>query len=201
MLWIVKLGGSLYDAPQLREWASALTACWAGQVVVVPGGGPYADQVREAQRLWQFDDGIAHRMALLAMDQFGTQLCGLAQGLVPVTQPADMAAQLQAGQVPVWLPAQFLTGHAAIPESWDITSDSIALWLASAMSADGLLLVKSAAVAPGVHAVQTLRDRNVVDAAFGRLPGGVEQVCIAHRDDAGLLRAGTWPDWPARIRL
>lgn len=201
MLWIVKLGGSLYDAPQLREWTSALAAHWAGRVVVVPGGGPYADQVRAAQRLWQFDDGIAHRMALLAMDQFGMQLCGLGEGLVPVQTPADMPALLQAGQIPVWLPAQCLTGNPAIPESWDISSDSIALWLAGILAAQGLLLVKSAIVPPGVHHVAAMRSSGVVDAAFGRLPSDVAEVRLAHRNDAARLGGPAWPDWPIHIRF
>ena len=39
------------------------------KVVIVPGGGLFADQVRVTQKLWQFNDQVAHQMALLAMQQ------------------------------------------------------------------------------------------------------------------------------------
>ncbi|MCG8046554.1 MAG: hypothetical protein N0C89_17320 [Candidatus Thiodiazotropha endolucinida] len=74
-MWVVKLGGSLFNSADLRDWLAVLAK--AGSLVIVPGGGPFADQVRLAQRLWQIDDSSAHLMALLAMEQFGRMLCGL----------------------------------------------------------------------------------------------------------------------------
>ena len=39
---VVKLGGSLSGAPELKAWLAALAGA-AGRVVLVPGGGPFAD--------------------------------------------------------------------------------------------------------------------------------------------------------------
>ncbi len=66
--WVIKLGGALLAADELREW---LTACSARAVavrcVVVVGGGALADEVRALQRRHGFDDVLAHELALEAM--------------------------------------------------------------------------------------------------------------------------------------
>ena len=63
---VVKLGGSFAGSVELPAWLDALARC-AGRVVVVPGGGPFAEAVRAAQPKMRFDDHAAHRMAVLAM--------------------------------------------------------------------------------------------------------------------------------------
>src|SRR2546426_2358433 len=67
---VIKLGGSFAFSADLGDWIAAIAAC-AGRVVIVPGGGPFADVVRAAQVQMGFDDRAAHRMALLAMAQYG----------------------------------------------------------------------------------------------------------------------------------
>ena len=42
---VVKLGGSVVRSPELDAWLDAL-AKGAGRIVVVPGGGALADEVR-----------------------------------------------------------------------------------------------------------------------------------------------------------
>ena len=51
--WVVKLGGSLYDSRHLPCWLDALSKTGA---IVVPGGGGFADRVRQAQVRWRFGD-------------------------------------------------------------------------------------------------------------------------------------------------
>ena len=75
-LTVIKLGGSHAFAPHLRDWLAAIAGC-AGSMVLVPGGGPFADLVRDAQARIGFDDDAAHRMALLAMAQYGCALASL----------------------------------------------------------------------------------------------------------------------------
>jgi len=140
---VVKLGGSLAFAPALTEWLAALAA-GSGRVVLVPGGGPFADQVRDAQRRRPFDDATAHRMALLAMEQYGLMLCGLHPALRPAASRASIARLCRQGLVPVWLPSAMALGRPEIAESWDVTSDSLAAWLAGTLGLRHLVLVKSA---------------------------------------------------------
>ncbi len=83
---IVKLGGSLARSERLTAWLDSLAEA-AGEVVVVPGGGPFAERVREMQQRWRFDDPTAHHLALLAMEQFGRMLAVLRPGLAPADSP------------------------------------------------------------------------------------------------------------------
>jgi aspartokinase-like uncharacterized kinase len=187
-LWVVKLGGSLAGSAQLAAWLDAI-ASGGGRLVLVPGGGPFADQVRESQRRWSFDDATAHRLALLAMEQYGLMLAGLQPRLRPAASRAEIRRILAAGDVPLWLPVRMALGRPEIPESWDVTSDSLAAWLAAQLGAEGLLLVKSVAVAAG-STVEDLAREGVVDPLLpGFLRGVPECRCIEASRHAELREA------------
>ncbi|MDQ0504496.1 amino acid kinase family protein [Xanthobacter agilis] len=187
---VVKLGGSLMREAPPRVLLERL-APLAG-LVLVPGGGVFADAVRDAQPRLGFSDGAAHRMALLAMEQTACMLQDLAPGLRGARTLAGLAA---AGPgAAVWFPAALLTGHLEIAESWDVTSDSLALWLAGALGAPRLLLVKAegAAVPPrsGTRAedVATWSRLGLVDGAFEGMALGYEgDIVLAAADDASTL--------------
>jgi dihydroneopterin aldolase len=138
---IVKVGGSFSRFPRLAELVAALEA-GAGKIVVVPGGGPFADCVRREQKRVGFGDAAAHRMALLAMAQFGFALASFSAVLVPASGMEDVRKARAGGKVPVWLPLQLIENHPDVPETWDMTSDSLAAWLAGRLGARRLLFVK-----------------------------------------------------------
>ena len=188
-LWVVKLGGSLALARELPPWLRVCAAL-AGRVVLVPGGGPYADAVRRAQRAQGFDDAAAHALALGAMEQFGRQLCAMQAGLVPAASAAALREALTAGLTPVWMARAMVLADAGIAQNWSVTSDSLAAWLAQCLQAEGLALVKSAAVATtDIHA---LAAAGVVDAAFPQWAAGLPCLRLLHRAQwnslAGLLQ-------------
>jgi len=165
-LTVVKLGGSHAFAPHLADWVEAI-ARFQGRIVVVPGGGPFADAVRAAQPKIGFDDDAAHRMALLAMEQYGCALASLNPRLALAESRAAIDRALAAGRVPIWLPTRMVLAATEIPWSWDVTSDSLAAWLAGTLHAARLLLVKH--VAAGAVGVQDLVARGLLDPAFPRL--------------------------------
>src|SRR3972149_2570085 len=103
-MWVVKLGGSLINTCDLPSTLKTLADHGAGNVVIVPGGGVFADQVRYLQKELQIDDTTAHRMALRAMEQFR-----------PLQGPRDTAGHVQTRvaalhhkvnqkEIPVWFP-------------------------------------------------------------------------------------------------
>ena len=163
-MWVVKLGGSWADSPCLPRWLKTLVRNGGGRVVLVPGGGPFADQVRRQQRRWGFDDRSAHCMALLAMHQYGWMLAALEDDLVPTERIESLDRSVRQGRVPVWLPALEALDAVGIPASWSVTSDSLAAWLASRLAARGVVLLKR--VSAGVSDPQSLRRAGIVDAAF-----------------------------------
>jgi aspartokinase-like uncharacterized kinase len=166
-LTVVKLGGSFAFSPHLKSWVDAIAAC-AGCAVVVPGGGPFADAVREAQPRIGFDDRAAHEMAVLAMEQFGCAVAHLGAPLRRATSASAIRSVLRAGGVPVWFPARIVRGAKDIPWSWDVTSDSLAAWLAGRLGAKHVLLVKHAEVPDGPLRAEDLVADGIVDPAFPR---------------------------------
>jgi 5-(aminomethyl)-3-furanmethanol phosphate kinase len=155
---VVKLGGSYAFSALLRAWLRALEG--ARGVVLVPGGGPFADVVREAQPRMGFNDVAAHRMALLAMAQFAEAIATLGRGFVVVEQRTTIEGALEAGNVPVFCPWPMLRDAAEVPCSWDVTSDSLAVWLATVIDARAVVLIKHVNAAAGGEA------RGLLDAAF-----------------------------------
>jgi len=138
ILWVVKLGGSLAQSQHLPRWLDALSQTDA---IIVPGGGPFADAVRKAQRHWHFDEATAHHMAILGMRQCGRMLAGLCPRLLMATTLEELRASPDRARV--WLPMPETLDEAKIPATWDITSDSLAAWLTGQVQAANLLLVKS----------------------------------------------------------
>lgn len=163
---VVKLGGSLAASRNLARWIEVLAEHGGGRTVVVPGGGPFADTVRAAQKQWCFGDDTAHRMAIYAMVQYGLMLSGLSPVLKPAADINAIHTVLRGRKVPVWLPAPMALDDPDIEASWRITSDSLALWLAAELKLDRVALVKSAPLgATGVYEAD-LRAAGLVDALF-----------------------------------
>ena len=131
------------SANHLSEWLSLLAKHGGGKLLLVPGGGIFADQVRDSQRKWKFDDVTAHKMALLAMEQYGYLMQGLQPQLVPADSQTKIRRILKKKQLPVWLPYKMVSTYCTLPEGWHTSSDSLALWLAKRLQAKHLLIVKS----------------------------------------------------------
>jgi 5-(aminomethyl)-3-furanmethanol phosphate kinase len=76
-------------------------------------------------------------MAILGMEQFGWLL----SELIPGSERRADLARVSAGRTTVLLPAALPLD--ALPASWDVTSDSIAAWVADRAGAGRLVLVKA----------------------------------------------------------
>jgi 5-(aminomethyl)-3-furanmethanol phosphate kinase len=138
--WVVKVGGSFAESPaRLRRLMETLAdAGRRHRLIVVPGGGSFADEVRRADRRFALGDSAAHWMAILAMDQYGYLLARLAPGAALVRTPRELVA----GRLNVLAPSAWLRRTDPLPHSWAVTSDSIAAWVARALGARRLMLVK-----------------------------------------------------------
>lgn len=188
-MWIVKLGGSLGRDPVLREWLETLVQVGSGRVVIVPGGGAFADEVREHQDLWRFDDLSAHNMAVLAMAQTALMMQGICPALALATNDGDLRRAVQQARVPVWLPFEVLREQRDTLTHWGVTSDSLAAWLANRLNAEGLLLVKACAIDPALELPQQAA-AGIVDAEFLRFAReGAYTVTLLNRADVPRARA------------
>ena len=162
---VIKIGGSCAGSLDLRRWAAMVAGC-GRRVVVVPGGGPFADAVRAAQPRIGFDEDAAHHMAMLGMEQFGHALASFDRRLVVADSMAGLRRVLAGNKVAVWLPARMAMKAADIPASWQVTSDSLAAWLAGKLRAARLVLLKQVELAPQPVAATELAERGIVDPAF-----------------------------------
>jgi aspartokinase-like uncharacterized kinase len=162
---VVKLGGSLAGSRDLTAWLTALDR-FSGPLILVPGGGAFADTVRAMQARMRFDDEAAHYMALLAMEQYGIALSRLWPRLTCVATPAAIRRAVRLNQAAYWAPAPMALG-STLPKSWEITSDTLSAWLATEIGAKKLLLIKSADVGSKLHiGVADLVNSGTVDPLF-----------------------------------
>jgi probable H4MPT-linked C1 transfer pathway protein len=177
---MIKVGGGLLEhvAHLDRVLTAIAEVARAHRVVVVPGGGPFADAVREADGLLGLGDDAAHWMAILGMDQYAHLLGSRFSGVVVVSTREEIDAALRQQQIPVLAPSRWLSSADPLPHSWDVTSDSIAAWLAGELGARRLLLVKP----PDAGGA------GLVDAYFERaLPRHMPHDCLAADEAVRLL--------------
>jgi len=133
-------------------------------VLVVPGGGPFADAVRAVDEQVGLDDATAHALALRAMDQLGVLL----RRLLPVELLAELVAPRGLALLQA---APAFAGRPDVPESWTVTSDSLAVLAAAAIGADEAVLLKS------------------VDGVLGRWPSGEPALPALTADELRALQA------------
>src|SRR5688500_1357341 len=121
---VVKLGGSLLAHPaHLRTALDATARCAAiERIVVVPGGGPFADAVRGMDATLRLSADAAHWMAILAMDQYAHLVVDQMKGGLLVEDATAIGAALAASAIPVLTPSRWLQRVDPLPHSWGVTS-------------------------------------------------------------------------------
>ena len=143
---VLKIGGSLTESEAAGHLIRGLAARRPQKLLIVPGGGEFADAVRAAQSRHGLGEGTAHHMALLAMHMVGMILVDLAPGFVLAETVDEFASVWQRRLTPVWAPARMVLTATGIRASWDVTSDSLSAWLAGQVGAARLVVAKSCAV-------------------------------------------------------
>ena len=182
---VVKVGGSLLAHPaELDDVMAAVTeAARRWRVLVVPGGGPLADSVRNLDRALHPSPDASHWMAVQAMDQLAELLADRYAAAALVVDAHDVRQTLRAAGVPVLAPHRWLRDTDVLPHSWDVTSDSIAAWLAGELGARRVVLVK----APGASGT------GLVDANYERTLGPAVESRVVTAGDRTSLNAALTP--------
>jgi aspartokinase-like uncharacterized kinase len=147
---VVKIGGSLIrEAPELvtrlvkefgsiREFSSKtpenvkeVHACKNSNysILIVPGGGLFTDSIRALDEEFTFGADAAHWMAILGMEQYAYYLLGKSGATA-----TDLITDLPCG-VSILFPYRLLKTEDPLPHTWDVTSDTIAAWVAKEINA------------------------------------------------------------------
>jgi 5-(aminomethyl)-3-furanmethanol phosphate kinase len=165
----------------------------------------YADAVRDFQQMraklpeGHINDQQAHALAIYAMDQMARSLVAIAPELALVRNPLEIAESGWQHRGLVWLPSEMalnpaLANELALPETWEVTSDSLAAWLAWQLEASHLLLVKSDDRVLETHTkfdLTTLQSMDIVDHGLsGLLAQAKFQTWIVHQSQHALFEQG-----------
>jgi aspartokinase-like uncharacterized kinase len=169
---VVKVGGSLFDLPDLRERLNALLRSLSThRILLVPGGGVMADVVRELDCRHELGEEKAHWLALRALSLSARFLVHLLPTSEVVNAVADCPGVWEHGKVAILDAFAFACddeGKArSLPHHWDVTSDSIAARVAEVSGARRLLLLKSVDLPKGIAWNEAGR-RGLVDCYFGQ---------------------------------
>jgi aspartokinase-like uncharacterized kinase len=179
---VVKFGSVVEHAGHFETLLSVLAgigASWKKPLLIVPGGGPFADTVRDLDRRIGLSDDAAHWMAVLAMNQYAYLIVSRLRGSALVEDRLEIAAALENGHIPVLAPFRWLRQVDPLPHAWTVTSDTIAAWISGQVGARCLLLVKP----PGAWGP------DLVDEHFARVaPPGITRLIVA-ADQMDVLRA------------
>ena len=106
---VLKIGGSLERASNLETLCREISRLGKRyRLLVVPGGGEFADQVRKSCQRYPLEDTAAHRMALLAMDQYGYLLNQLIGDSVLIADTSQIRNAVEARRVVVFLPSSMV---------------------------------------------------------------------------------------------
>ena len=196
-LTLLKLGGSLLDLPDLVVQLTKLVA-EIPYPLILPGGGSAADLVRSWDKKYRLPPETAHELALAAMSFNAVRLAESCNRFCLVSDSSNIESAHADGRIP-FIDAlamlrevrQAQPSCPVLPESWDVTSDSIAAWLARCLGAD-LWLLKS--VRPGPDPASHL------DRWFERAGSGLSQITwVSFRERPAWQTIFSLPFPPQRI--
>jgi aspartokinase-like uncharacterized kinase len=143
---VLKLGGSLAKDKKILFGLCSEIENLSNDfsMLVVPGGGVFADLVRDYDEKFKLSPEASHKMAVLAMDQVGFMISQFFKNYVFIDDLNDLNKFKNLDKVKIFIPSGFLfeLPESELEHSWDVTSDSISAYVADKINAGKLILLK-----------------------------------------------------------
>ncbi|MHA1195297.1 MAG: amino acid kinase family protein [Promethearchaeota archaeon] len=142
---IFKIGGSvLKDSESVNNVISQFHELMMQKIldliIIVPGGGIFANFIRYADKKLKLGDDPSHWLAILAMNYNGMSLIKKYDKIF-LTEDFDELKEFEKGII-LFLPFKYLYNNDVLPHSWDVTSDSITLYFANKLNLKSCYLIK-----------------------------------------------------------
>jgi aspartokinase-like uncharacterized kinase len=183
---IIKLGGSLLaQGREIIHFLSDYAEKKAVFFIIIPGGGPFVEVIRELAERKTISDNAAHWMAVLAMHQYGFLL---ADGETAIPLVESMEELNDTGHICIVLPYNILKADDSLPHTWDVTSDTIAAFIAHKLGekrfikvtdVDGIL-DENGSLIKQIHAKELIgkEDKGCIDAELPRFLTRNKMSCV-----------------------
>ena len=143
---IFKIGGKILEnSANLKSTLSQLIQLFEEKIlqkiIIIPGGGSFANFVRRLDEDLQIGDDLAHWYAIYSMNYNGIIL----NEKYPNIEIIENLKIIQESKqiFCVFLPYNFLRKDDFLPHNWDVTSDAIALYVASKLEISQCFLIKN----------------------------------------------------------
>lgn len=133
--WVIKIGGSLFPNEAI-ELAKKLKG---QKCLVIIGGGEFANLIRKYDGEIGFSQDITHETAIDSMDILA-KLLNDKLAFTEISYTIDQAESIaDSNKIPIMICSKILAENEPFKHSWDVTSDSIAAYIASLLNAKLLI--------------------------------------------------------------
>ena len=138
-MWIVKIGGSWLKNPKLPSLVNFLHKFANQKIVLVVGGGVFAETVRSFYKSNKMTEVTGHVLAMKATEIFAYYLKSINPDILITYKITNFIKE----SLNLWLPTEKLSCEKKFEKNWESTSDSIATWLYSNTKSKGIVFIKS----------------------------------------------------------
>ena len=143
---VFKIGGKILEnSNNIKSTFSQLAQLFEKEILqkimVIPGGGSLANFVRSLDDALQIGDDLAHWSAIYSMNYNGIMLNRKYPNLESIEKLKTFQDAKQ--MFCIFLPYSFLREDDTLPHNWEVTSDSIALYVANKLKLSQCFLIKN----------------------------------------------------------
>ena len=191
-MWIIKIGGSWIDKVELNELITNLSKySQLENIIIVVGGGCFADAVRLVYASNQMSEKTGHFLALKGTEMFAYIIKEINKRISLINNIESL--KVIDRKLKVWMPSIVLKDEPSFINSWEPTSDSVAAWLHTKLKSNGLVFVKSLIFKKKIYKLKHLQDKNVLDKNVGKYLCTQKNIKIVGPEIIDLLRNAK--DW------
>lgn len=142
---IVKIGGKILENKEnlestIAQFKHICENDIVQKIIIIPGGGTYANFVRRIDEKISIGDELSHWMAIFAMNCNGIELSQKYNDIKYFDNLGELKKSNE--RIVIFLPYDFINQRDELLHSWDVTSDSIALYIAHHLGLKDCFLIK-----------------------------------------------------------